>query len=42
MFKMETPLEDDVLDEDNNDLFINFTPEVQKAIEEVLYKKILL
>ena len=35
---METPLEDDVLDEDNQDFFINFTPEVQKAIDEVFMK----
>jgi hypothetical protein len=33
---MEGALEEDVLDEDNQDLFINFTPEVQKAIDEVL------
>lgn len=30
-----SPVEEDVLDEDNHDLFINFPPEVQKAIEEV-------
>ncbi|KAJ3618412.1 hypothetical protein MTP99_006410 [Tenebrio molitor] len=36
---MEGALEEDVLDEDNQDLFINFTPEVQKAIDEVLPSK---
>lgn len=29
------PVEDDVLDEDSKELFINFPPDVQKAIEEV-------
>lgn len=31
---MEGLTEDDVFDEDDHDLFINFTSEVQKAIEE--------
>ncbi|XP_018561685.1 vacuolar protein sorting-associated protein 53 homolog [Anoplophora glabripennis] len=34
-----SPVEEDVLDEDNHDLFINFPPDVQKAIEEVLPSK---
>lgn len=28
-------IDEDVLDEDNEQLFINFPPDVQKAIEEV-------
>ncbi|KAJ8921190.1 hypothetical protein NQ315_013662 [Exocentrus adspersus] len=34
-----SPAEEEVLDEDNQDLFINFPPEVQKAIDEVLPSK---
>lgn len=34
---MEYPVdEDDVLDDDGHDLLINFPPEVQKAIEQVI------
>lgn len=28
-------IEDELVDEDNQEMFINFPPEVQKAIEEV-------
>ncbi|XP_066261170.1 vacuolar protein sorting-associated protein 53 homolog isoform X1 [Euwallacea similis] len=31
-----SPTEDDLMEEDSSDLFINFPPEVQKAIDEVL------
>ncbi|CAG9770820.1 unnamed protein product [Ceutorhynchus assimilis] len=31
-----SPTEDDLLDEDSSEFFINFPPEVQKAIDEVL------
>lgn len=36
--KMEnSPSEDDLLDEDSSEFFINFPPEVQKAIDEVSF-----
>lgn len=31
-----SPTEEDISDDENQDLFINFPPEVQKAIEEVV------
>lgn len=31
-----SPVEEDISDEENQDFFINFPPEVQKAIEEVI------
>lgn len=32
-----SPTEDDLLEEDSSDLFINFPPEVQRAIDEVVH-----
>ncbi|CAH0548839.1 unnamed protein product [Brassicogethes aeneus] len=34
-----SPVDDEVIDDDSQELFINFAPEVQKAIEEVLPSK---
>lgn len=32
-----SPVDEDFSDEDNQDFFINFPPDVQRAIEEVNY-----
>lgn len=31
-----SPVEEDISDDENQDFFINFPPDVQKAIEEVI------